>query len=236
MIDTAVILAAGMGTRLAGMAGDGPKGMSAWGGESLVERSIRLLQARGIRRVLIVVGYRKDVYERFCATRKGVEWVENPAYATSGTLTSLQCALPRIVSDFLLLESDLLFEARALDALLADPRPDLVLASGFTGAGDEVWIETAGGRLHAMSKDRQKLRSVDAEFVGICKISFPLARRLASLSGVAYETEGLVAAAQQHAIDVLTVPDLNWGELDDASHYKRIRTQVLPRIMEGEDG
>ena len=69
---------------------------------------------------------------------------------------------------FLLLESDLFYEERALDAVLACPDADVLLTSGPTGATDEVWVEaSADGRLVAMSKDDKDLEHVTGELVGI---------------------------------------------------------------------
>ena len=42
--------------------------------------------------------------------------------------------------DFLLLESDLLFEEEALISILNEQNNDVLLISGKTNSGDEVWI------------------------------------------------------------------------------------------------
>ena len=63
---------------------------------------------------------------------------------------------------FLLLESDIVYEPRALATVLASPHESLILTSGPTGAGDEVYVwadEQAGAtRFRGMSKQRDGTR------------------------------------------------------------------------------
>ena len=66
-ISTAVILAAGRGTRLAGAGLAVPKGLIDVGGEALVSRSLRLLAARGITDVILVTGHQSELYDAFAS-------------------------------------------------------------------------------------------------------------------------------------------------------------------------
>ena len=52
--------------------------------------------------------------------------VHNPDYADSGSMYSLYCARDVIDEGFLLLESDLIYESRALDVLLGSDAQDAV--------------------------------------------------------------------------------------------------------------
>ena len=123
-----------------------------------------------------------------------------------------------------------MYEPRALDALLADPHEDVVLLSGPTGSGDEVWVETdAEGRLVAMSKQRAALGAgVAGELVGITRVSPALAALLGGLPPEGeYETRGLVAAAAGRPIYCRRVDDLLWAEIDDENHLERARGLAL---------
>ena len=61
----------------------------------------------------------------------------------------IRCIAPAtlLTMGFLLLESDLIYEARALDVLLGSQAADAVLLSGPTNAGDEVYVEAPDGLL-----------------------------------------------------------------------------------------
>ena len=238
-IRTAVILAAGMGTRLAGQHTESPKGFLEMGAKPIVEESVDKLVQAGIERVLIVTGHLAEFYQKLASLRPGlIETVYNPRFADSGSMYSLYCARSRVDADFLLLESDLVYEQRALDVLLEGDAADAVLMSGSTQAGDEVYIQAPGGLLEQMSKDAGELSSVDGELVGICRVSSGLYRRMCELAAsefedglhVAYETDTLVAAASGMAIQCPLVPDLVWGEIDDEHHLRRVREKVYPLL------
>jgi choline kinase len=239
-IDTAVILAAGMGRRLGEAGTSCPKGFLRLGERPIVEESVLRLRACGIERVVIVTGHRAEFYtalrERF---RELISTVHNPRYADSGSMVSLYLAREELNADFLLLESDLIYESRALRETLEFARSDVVLLSGPTGAGDEVFVEAPGGRLRGMSKRTDALRSVDGELVGICKVSAGLyeamcanaERGFADTLHLSYETDTLVAVARDRDVRCHRVDGLNWLEIDDPDHLRRARERVYPRIL-----
>jgi choline kinase len=234
-VDTAVILAAGRGTRLGTLGTEMPKGFLKLGSRPIIEESLDKLVAVGIRSVVIVTGHLADFYEKLSAKRRGlVETVHNPRYVRLGSFYSLQVALEHLgdATPFLLLESDLVYEPRALDEVLADPHKDVILLSGPTGSRDEVWVETDDEeRLVAMSKDRASLGSPPAgELVGITRVSPKLTDVLRSLPPDGeYETCGLVNASKSCPVYCRCVDDLVWAEIDDEKHLARARGLGLSR-------
>lgn len=243
MIQTAVILAAGVGSRLGDEFADRPKGLLQIGDRPIIEESIRNLARANVRDILIVTGHRAGHFENLeCDDGVALRTVHNPHYAESGSMYSLYCARHELDGAFLLLESDLIYEPRALTELLAHPADDAILLSGATGAGDEVWVATKEGRLHAMSKDATALggkKTVAGELVGISKISsllFQIMLRKARHAFTSslrydYETDCLVAAAQERPIACPLIPDLVWAEIDDPEHLRRALEIVYPELQ-----
>ncbi|MEO7387263.1 MAG: phosphocholine cytidylyltransferase family protein [Gammaproteobacteria bacterium] len=239
-ITRAIILAAGRGTRLAGHMGDFPKGFLTLGELPIVEESIDRLASAGIRDVLIVTGHCAGYYEDLARRRAGrVRTVHNPRFAESGSMYSLYCALGSGAGAFLLLESDLVYEPRALIHLLEHPAADAILLSGPTHAGDEVYVECREENLKDMSKDRGALGpDVAGELVGISKISAALYDRMCGIAERAfatslkfdYETDCLVAAGREHPIACPVIADLVWGEIDDPGHLARARDKIYPEV------
>ncbi len=245
-IHTAVILAAGCGTRLAGEVVDRPKGFIRIGALPIVEESIERLQAVGIRDVIIVTGHIAGHYQELARRRVGVvQTVHNERFAESGSMYSLFCARARIHGPFLLLESDLVYEPLALTTLLAGSAEDAILLSGPTGAGDEVYVTTKDGCLTGMSKRRADLSGdIAGELVGITRVSPALFVLMCGIAEHAfrqslrydYETDCLVAAGRQRPIACPVVPDLLWGEIDDPAHLARIRDRVYPELLRRQQG
>ena len=90
LVDTAVILAAGRGTRLKRLGEEIPKGFLRLGEVSIIEESIERLVGAGVRRVVIVTGHLARLYEELRSRLAGlVETVHNVAFADSGSFYSL---------------------------------------------------------------------------------------------------------------------------------------------------
>jgi len=245
-IETAVILAAGCGIRLGPLGRLIPKGflqlqlqLDAQRGPIVVE-SIERLQARGIRRVIIVTGHLRSFYDDLRARMDGlVMTVHNPRFAHSGSWYSLACARDLLRGeDFLLLESDLVYEGRALDAALGSPHADVVVVSGPTGSGDEVYVAAQGERITAISKDLALQATSVGELVGISKFSGRLFGRLLERFdgdlGIEYETGALASIAPHEPISYTLLEDLVWAEIDTPADFARVRTLVYPRLKELE--
>jgi 2-aminoethylphosphonate-pyruvate transaminase len=238
MVTTAVILAAGLGSRLKERTREIPKGFVEVAGRSMVERSLKKLRKAGITRVVIGTGYLAHFYEALAEEDPAIVTAHNPRFAQTGSMYTLYCLKELLSEGFLLLESDLLYEQEALTRLLSDSRKDIILASGMTHSGDEVFMEwTNEGQLVGMSKKPEHLHKVNGELVGICKISADLYAAMCQYTeaqieenpGLHYE-DVLVGLAAKRNIPVLQVEDLAWCEIDDEAHMQRALNHVLPLI------
>jgi 2-aminoethylphosphonate-pyruvate transaminase len=236
----AIILAAGMGIRLRSIIDDRPKGLIEIGGETLVGRSVRLLRAAGISQITIVVGHAAQQYEKFARGQPDIRLVANEQFASTGSMASLAVGLRAVPRDVLVVESDLLFEPRALGAILCASAADGTVVSGPTGAGDEVWVCAPEGRLQALSKNTQDLAAVTGEFVGLTRLSGRA--RQAMLQGfhefvkthgharMEYETGALAAIARSVPVAAHLISDLSWGEIDDEYQFERVTTRIWPAL------
>jgi histidinol-phosphate/aromatic aminotransferase/cobyric acid decarboxylase-like protein/choline kinase len=135
-----MILAAGMGKRLGKYTEDGTKCMVRVNGKSLIERALEALIRVGIKRVILVVGYRADRLRAFLEGRYpqiDLVYVTNEIYETTNNIYSLWLAREYLAADdTLLLESDLIFQYQILERLLADGEPNLAVVSKF-----EAWMD-----------------------------------------------------------------------------------------------
>ncbi len=238
-----MILAAGLGSRLRPVVADRPKGFVDVAGEPLIARSTRLLRAAGVTDFVLVVGWRAEHYREWAAAQPAtVRCIENREYATTGSLRSLILGLESSgARDVVLVESDLLFEARAARAVAGGPPRDVILLSGPTRSGDEVWAYgRTDGRLRRLTKTAEPGVEPRGELVGLSRIHGPAldALRAAAfaLPAEAHYEDGLTAIAAEQAIALQKVDDLAWCEIDDAAHLERARREVWPRIRAREEG
>ena len=243
-IDQALILAAGRGMRLGPRGREMPKGFLQIGGLALIERAIGKLRQAGFTQITIVTGHLAQHYEDLAGRLgEGIRLIHNPDYATRGSGHSLAVGLSAVQGDFLLLESDLIWELAAVVTLLKHAKSSVMLTSGPTAAGDEVWVwaedETADRpTLGTLSKRRETRPSTPfGEMVGITRISAELSDELRSRIAIAsiadpmidYES-CLVAASRIVPTDLLRLETLAWAEIDDETMYARVRDMVWPRI------
>ena len=138
-IRTALLLAAGMGSRLAPFTDDLPKCLVSVSGVPIIERLVRTLDDYGFERLVAVVGHRADSVRDFLGDGFGgvsVEYVVSPRFATTNSLYSLWLASRLVDGPFLLVESDIVFDAPLLAPLLQPDRiavsPQLPWMSGTT--------------------------------------------------------------------------------------------------------
>tara|TARA_Y100000746_G_scaffold48877_1_gene37922 strand:- start:829 stop:1599 length:771 start_codon:yes stop_codon:yes gene_type:complete len=241
MVKEAVILAAGMGSRLGNQNDQKPKGFLQLGNQPIIEESIKKLIKSGIEKIWIVTGYQshyfKELTERYDST---VCLVSNEEYDQSGTLHSLSMIAEKVCPPFLLLESDIIFEYRAIEKILNHRNEDCLLLSGFNDCGDEVFVETDREELVFMSKNMHELsRPPAGELVGITKIGKELFLKMMQFYNsdeknklADYETDALVAVAGEISIPCLIIDDLIWSEIDDQSHLKRAKEEIYPKVIE----
>jgi len=235
----AIVLAAGVGKRLGSAAGDAPKGLIEVGGETLVDASLRKLRGAGVRRALIVTGHRAAAYEEVSRRWPDmVELVNNSDFATSGSLGSLRVGAQQLRDEAFVLESDIIYESRALHALTWT---DSVLVSGPTGLGDEVHVWADGSRMVAASKHREeRVNESLGEWVGISRLSAASLAAVGAGSTVGlpdfgdYE-DAIVAISQRSAMSCVLVSDLVWGEIDDPHQLEVVRRTVVPEVHRRDD-
>ncbi len=123
-VTTAVLLAAGTGSRLQPLTDDAPKCLTEINGIPILQRQVDCLRRWGFKRLVVVVGYLEHLIREFLDARSGdleIDYVVSPRYRTTNNIYSLWLARESIREPFLLLECDLIFEPFLLrDMLLPD--------------------------------------------------------------------------------------------------------------------
>ena len=189
-ITQAVILAAGMGVRLKELNRGIPKGfISLADNIPIIEHSIEALLACGIRDIIIVTGFMDEHYENLRSKYPQIKTVRNEKFSETGTMYSLWCARKLINTDFILLESDLIFEPRAIRELLESPVKNSLLITGKTKAGDEVYVEADGDSVKQISKNKKVLGSIVGEFIGVSRLSYDFYLKLIRIAEESFESD-----------------------------------------------
>ena len=145
----AIILAAGMGTRLGKYTENLPKGMLSFKGKSLIERQIETLRSAGVSDIVIIRGYHPEKINF-----SGVTYRENKEYETTNMVASLMQAKEDILASpdgIIVCYSDIVYEKRLIQTLLADKSEVGVLV-------DDDWKDYWMARLDDWQSDVESLQ------------------------------------------------------------------------------
>ena len=233
---TAVIMAAGMGTRFGNMTKECPKGFIEAGGQAMVVRSIETLISCGIDRIIIGTGYLREAYEALATRYPQIECCFSPRYAETNSMYTLyNCRQAVGNDDFLLLESDLVFERRAITALIDCPHPDVMLITPVTKFQDQYYVETdEQGTLTNCSVNKDEVK-VKGELVGIHKLSNTFYKKMCAdyeskvdeLPKLGYEYQLLHMSKAVKPVFVLCEKGLKWYEIDDIDDLQFAEENII---------
>ncbi len=146
-VTTALLLAAGTGSRLFPLTQDEPKCLTLVNGTSILERLVMNLQNHGFKRLVVVTGHLENRIREELGTSRGklkIEYVHSPKYKTTNNIYSLWMARKYLSEPFVLFESDLVFDESLLEGMLY---PDRIALDNFESwmNGTRVTLTDTGG-------------------------------------------------------------------------------------------
>jgi len=124
-VTTALLLAAGAGTRLLPWTNGFPKCLTEVCGISILGRLVSCLVEEGFERLVVVVGHRGDQIREYLESHSSglrIHCIDCHEYATTNNIYSLWMAREYIREPFVLIESDLVFDSRLLGLLRSSNR------------------------------------------------------------------------------------------------------------------
>ncbi len=242
MVKQAVIVAGGLGSRFGDRTKLMPKGFIEIDGVAMVERSVQKLIASGVEEIIIGTGHCSEFYDELASKYHVIKTVRNDNYANTSSMGTLEVCVPYIKGDFILLESDLIYDAAGLAVLHNEKRKNVILASGKSNSHDEVYLKTdSNGALCDVSKDKSVIGEPAGELVGITKISLDCLNKMMayyksspSLIKLDYESALKQVSLDGETVNVRKIEYYAWTEIDDESMLDRALNEIWPRIRENE--
>ncbi|MFA6504633.1 MAG: sugar phosphate nucleotidyltransferase [Treponemataceae bacterium] len=136
----AIILAAGMGTRLRPLTNERPKSLVEIAGESFFSRQIKQLREAGITDITVVTGYKAEAFAPWYG-QDGLSFIHNPVFDSRNNLWSMLIVRERL-GDTVVLDGDV----RLADGLI--PRVSPATSRWFVGYRDDMkseWVVRVDG-------------------------------------------------------------------------------------------
>lgn len=178
---TALILAAGYGSRISDVTTD-PKSLLKVNGKTLMDWHFEALKKAGIKNVVVVTGYKREVLEDYLDKFKTdftIQYAINDDYRLKGNTYSFYYGLEKTQGAFLLFDADLIYESQILNAFVADKTENQILV-GTSSIDDIECTKTMIDKngyvrmtidKRAVSEEEKKQLSFAGEALGILKFS-----------------------------------------------------------------
>jgi len=239
MTNTAIILAAGLGSRLMPLTAEVPKPLTEIDGKPILEWQLDALRKVGFGQVVVVVGYLGKQIANACRKSKDnipeIRFITNPDYKTTGSAYSLYLAREFLKDGCLLIEGDVVFEGAALAKLMAM-------------SPDKSWWMCDGNRQNSAAPllttdDNNRILDVDVSVnsgdcvsAGVKKLTPEYGQKLASWLKAAvsegrrdeFKDRVIAEHTQDHPIYACDISGLKWGEIDTVEDIHRIEVGFSP--------
>lgn len=242
------MLAAGMGLRLGEHWQDKPKVLLEYGGKTLLERHVEILQGLGIDELVMGVGFRSELIradiERIGAAGY-VRTIDNPEYEQGPIRTmwvlrdAYGCGEPVLHMD-----ADVLYDRRLMKRLIDAPAANCFALDRRIGDGeDPVRLCISNGVLVEIHKRPRLAYDNCGEWVGFAKFSPAIGTRIGpateryltkDTSKMIYEEvyRDLILESPPGTFAVEDITGLPWIEIDFPEDLARAERDILTRLEE----
>jgi histidinol-phosphate/aromatic aminotransferase/cobyric acid decarboxylase-like protein/choline kinase len=237
----AVILAAGIGRRLLPITERIPKCLVQVKGRSLLLHQLDAITDCGINKIVLVVGYKKELVQKQIGNSyRGVpvEYVINDDYATTNNIYSLWLAKDHLLDDdVILMECDIVFQKELLLRLLEHKGDAIILVDrfelGMDGTVVEVNQDGVVRRLITRSEQSNKFdfsrfhKTINVHRFSrsfLTKVFVPSLEIYIKSRGVTSYYELVLAVlvyVRSPTISALSAAGLKWYEIDDENDLER---------------
>jgi choline kinase len=231
----AVILAAGVGSRLELLTNGKPKCLADIGGRPLLLHQLEALSDHGVGPVLMVVGFEHEAIRRVAGQR--VEYLVNERFRETNSLYSLWMAREWVKGPFVLLNADLFFHPEVLSRLLEDPGNVLAYDSTSSRGREQTKVAIQGRKVIDLGKDLPPA-SARGESLGLLKFEADGAKAMLDVASEligqgqekAWVIEATRAVCKMVPLYGVNVAGLPWTEVDFPHDLEQARSEVWPSI------
>lgn len=237
---TAVILVAGIGSRLRPLTDQRPKALVEVAGESLLSRAVRLLRGHGVRKLVLATGYREDAVKAALERAElQLHFCHNPAFDRTQNSVSLALCREAVGEGaFFKLDGDVIFHSEVLTRLDACAAPLAVALDSRRALDAEAMKARLGeGRRIVEFGKGLALEHSAGESIGIERVG-------AEMAGALFDALDRAIAAGRHDLyyedvysdliargglwaEAVEVGDLPWTEIDDHDDLARANDLVI---------
>ncbi|HET7116155.1 MAG TPA: phosphocholine cytidylyltransferase family protein [Hanamia sp.] len=178
----AVILAAGISSRLRPLTDNTPKCLLKVGEKSILELTIDNIIANDFADLIIVTGYLEEKIKNFVSNKYpdlNVTYIYNEVYGSTNNIYSLWLTKESVLEDeLLLMDCDIIFDKEIITKLLASEYESCLALKRHNVQDEEIKVKTGeNGRVLEIGKE-VKLQDATGESIGIEKFGVETLKQL----------------------------------------------------------
>ncbi|MBT3602322.1 MAG: NTP transferase domain-containing protein, partial [Candidatus Latescibacteria bacterium] len=246
MVKKAVIIAAGMGSRLRGYGTDMPKPLVPVAGVPLLKRTILSAQRAGIDEIVVITGYRGDEIQSQLVDDDqfvdlDIAWVQNADWER-GNGVSVFAAKDYVDGSFVLLMSDHLFDPEALTKLRHIPiGPDEAVLGvdsnldGIFDMEDATKVLVDGDRIEKIGKELADFNAVDTGMF-LCSPFLFTALEASIAAGDGSLSGGIRILSEQGTMRTFDIEGLFWLDVDTPEAHVHAEQSLFRMLGKPTDG
>jgi len=229
-ISQAIILAAGMGTRLGNIQGDKPKCLIEIQGKTLLSRTLEKLTKLNFENIQIVVGYEKEQIQKHVEILgyRNVNFVENNYFNTKGSMHSLALAFATRNSSSWIFDADLYFD-ESVFSNVSNLDIDTTFVTKHSGSQDESVPVFDKGVFREFKKIKQ---NHNPEMLGISLLRGSTIKLMVEVDKLkneelSYESAlSFVVNNNSLPLNLLYLPNYVWSDIDNKDDFERM-TKII---------
>jgi CDP-L-myo-inositol myo-inositolphosphotransferase len=230
----AVLLAAGLATRMGDLAGEKPKGLLKICNRELVYRTIEFLKKRGVNDFIVVVNEKsKKAYEKFFSKLNVNYTIVVNESPERGNGYSLLKAKNFVKGKFVLFMSDHVYEEEFIEKALKGFGIIVDKVGRFIEKDEATKVKISNGKVADIGKNLKDYDGYDTGFFVLNEEIFKSAQELHKEK----ESFSLSEVVKRSRLPVYEVSGLFWMDVDTPEDLRRARKLILKlSVKEGEDG
>jgi len=237
-IRKAIILAAGMASRLRPLTKDIPQCLLKINSKTILEHQLQNLRECGIQKISMVIGHMANKIKNYS---KEIPWdinlIHNKNYSSTSNLFSLWLAKDNLGSGFITLNSNLVFDIKILKRLLKSEADICIVVDKKSCREDEVKVKVSNGRIVKIDR-RIALDEAYGEFFGMVKFSKAGVEKLIDTlnkmpidvrkkTNLAYGIQSLINS--DYKVEKVETQGLFWSDIDFIEDLREVQTHFLAK-------
>ena len=249
MIQQAVILAAGKGSRINADDPGPPKPLHKVAGLTLIKRTLLTLARAGVTRAYVVIGFRGDEIKQaitgdpdYARANLVVEFVDNPEYEKNNGVSLLHVK-GHVTGPFILSMSDHVYDVAVPKAAAAADMSasDLVLcidrrAAEVYDPDDATKVKTDGTRIVDIGKQITDYDSIDCGVFAIGPGFLDALEEVRAEKGDCSLSDGVKRLAQKGRAGVADIGNVFWQDVDTVEARARAQREIFRALRKPVDG